>query len=82
HFIVIVGMGSDSKGKYFRFFDSATANLWDGTSTSNKLYFDSSSGLIKGTTQSQFRSTTNQYRNTDGKVIYTITHVRKSKYKP
>ncbi|MBK0383941.1 hypothetical protein I5M32_13310, partial [Pedobacter sp. SD-b] len=78
HFIVIVGMGSDSKGKYFRFFDSATANLWDGTSLRNKLYYNSTTGLIKGATSIP-NSNTNLYRDSKNNISYTITHVRRSK---
>lgn len=42
HFVVIVGMGSDSKGNYFHFYDNAVgtskAVLEVGTSAHNKLY--------------------------------------------
>jgi nucleoside 2-deoxyribosyltransferase len=78
HFIVIVGMDTDAKGKYFRFFDSGTANLWEGTSPANKLYFDSVTGLIKGTTSISSRNNT-VYRDPNGRISYTITHVRRSK---
>lgn len=83
HFVVIVGMGSDANGKYFRFYDSATNVRVISTSINNKLYYDENSGIISGTTEVAFanarRQETSQYRNSNGKVIYTITHIRRSK---
>ena len=70
HFIVIVGMGTDSNGKYFRFYDNATGALSNGTSTLNKLYYNSSTKLISGTSQAIPYSTG---------LNYTITMIRKSK---
>lgn len=70
HFIVIVGMGSDSTGKYFQFYDNATKVLSNGTSNLNKLYYNASSGLIRGTSQAQPYATG---------LTYTITMIRKSK---
>lgn len=70
HFIVIVGMGTDSNGKYFHFYDNATGDITNGTSPFNKLYYNSSTGLISGTSQAEPYSTG---------LTYTITMIRKSK---
>ncbi len=70
HFIVIVGMGTDSNGKYFQFYDNATGVLNNGTSLLNKLYYNSTTGLISGTSQAVPYSTG---------LTYTITMIRKSK---
>ena len=70
HFIVIVGMGTDSNGKYFQFYDNATGAISNGTSPLNKLYYNSSTGLISGTSQAVPYSTG---------LTYTITMIRKSK---
>lgn len=37
HFVVIVGMGIDEKGKYFQFMDNATNDRSTGASYSNRL---------------------------------------------
>lgn len=73
HFVVIVGMGEDAVGKYFTFFDNATNQKpfsSYGASPENKLYYDSSSGLITGTSNSD-------YSNNSG--LYILTMIRKSK---
>jgi hypothetical protein len=70
HFIVIVGMGTDSNGKYFQFYDNATGVITNGTSSLNKLYYNSATGLISGTSQAVPYSTG---------LTYTITMIRKSK---
>jgi hypothetical protein len=86
HFIVIVGMGTDAKGKYFRFYDNATSARQIGTSENNRLYYNETTGVISGTTEVAFenarRNNVPQYRDANGKVIYTITHIRRSKVKP
>ncbi|RYE19869.1 MAG: hypothetical protein EOP45_11955 [Sphingobacteriaceae bacterium] len=83
HFVVIVGMGSDANGKFFRFYDSATAARVIGTSANNKLYYNETTGVISGTTEvafaEAFRRGVPQYRDNNNKVIYTITHIRRSK---
>jgi len=48
HFVVIVGMGSDSQGNYFWFYDNITSNIIFGTAPSNKLYFNPSTGALTG----------------------------------
>lgn len=83
HFVVIVGMGTDAEGKFFRFYDSATKARLIGTSANNKLYYNETTGVISGTTEVAFARALQQgtpmYRNANGKVIYTITHIRRSK---
>lgn len=70
HFIVIVGMGTDTTGKYFQFYDNASGNTSQGASPLNKLYYNSRIGIISGTSQA------NPYAVG---LIYTITMIRKSK---
>ena len=48
HFIAIVGMGTDAKGKYYRFFDVGTTRIKIGTDPSNRLYYDSHTGSYSG----------------------------------
>jgi hypothetical protein len=70
HFVVIVGMGSDSSGKYFRFYDNAFGSSIQGASSQNKLYYDSITGLISGTSVTNFGATNSPY---------VLTMIRKSK---
>ena len=70
HFIVIVGSGSDSNGMYFTFYDNAAGDPVKGAHPSNKLYYDPSTGLIKGRSQTNYAS---QLRD------YIVTMIRKSK---
>ena len=72
HFVVIVAMGTDANGKYFRFYDSATSYPWKGTSNDNKLYY-TSSGLITGKSKTSY-ATSQSYMHD-----YIVTMVRKSK---
>lgn len=72
HFVVIVGMGTDANGKYFRFFDNATNYPSKGASSSNKLYYNETSGIIKG-------QTSVTYTNGTSLPLYTVTQIRKSK---
>ncbi|WP_145857136.1 hypothetical protein [Pedobacter suwonensis] len=72
HFVVIVAMGTDSKGKYFQFMDSATKIPAYGASFSNRLYYNSSTGKITGKTAIA------DYRNISGMHDYIVTQVRKS----
>jgi hypothetical protein len=69
HFIVIVGSGSDSGGNYFRFYDNASGDPDQGASDSNKLYYNSSTGKITGTSATSYASG----------LTYTVTMIRKSK---
>jgi len=73
HFIVIVGMGTDVKGKYFLFFDNASGSVSQGASNENKLYYNASNSKITGKTQCF------SYRNCCTKYDYIITQIRKSK---
>jgi hypothetical protein len=75
HFVVIVGMGTDSNGKnYFNFFDNGSYNRpyynW-GASLDNKFYFDSVTGSLMGS------SKTPLCYNMGG--TYQVTQIRKSK---
>jgi hypothetical protein len=71
HFIVIVGMGTDSNGKYFQFYDNASGNASQGASSLNKLYYNSATGIISGNSQTDYAN---------GQPLpYTITMIRKSK---
>ncbi|MFD1256297.1 hypothetical protein ACFQ3S_05770 [Mucilaginibacter terrae] len=82
HFVVITGMGTDATGQYFSFFDGATAYAWYGTSSQNKIYYNAEQGIFRGVTQVPFdpqHDSKAVYRNSAGKVIVTITHVRKTK---
>ena len=74
HFIVLVGMGSNSNGNYFQFYDNAAGNTSEGTSPLNLLYYDSSTGKITGKSQCSgyFNSVAHDY---------IITQIRKSKTK-
>ncbi|GEM50755.1 hypothetical protein EB1_05450 [Empedobacter brevis NBRC 14943 = ATCC 43319] len=69
HFIVIVGMGQDSSGKFLRFYDNATSNQSSGTHVDNKLYYNPSSGKLIGYSKASYAK---------GKS-YTLTMIRKSK---
>jgi hypothetical protein len=68
HFVVIVGMGKDSIGNYFSFYDNATSDIINGTSPNNKLYINTSTWSISGTSAVYGPS-----------VPYVLTMVRKSK---
>lgn len=73
HFVVIVGCGTDANGRnFFRFYDNASPNLDSGASANNRLYYDTNTGKITGT------STVN-YANLPPRYAYSITHIRKNK---
>lgn len=72
HFIVIVGMGQDSNGKYFQFYDNASGDPTQGANISNKLYYNSTTGIISG-------SSMTSYAINNGLNPYKITMIRKSK---
>lgn len=74
HFIVIVGMGSNSKGNYFQFYDNASSNTKEGTSSLNLLYYNPTTSTISGASQCSgyFSSVAHDY---------VITQIRKSKIK-
>ena len=72
HFIVIVGMGSDTNGKYFTFYDNASGIASQGANPNNKLYYNLSSGKITGSSQTDYAQNTGYYN-------YILTMIRKSK---
>lgn len=73
HFIVIVGMGTDANGaKYFTFFDNASGLVVEGASTLNKLYYNESTGIISGKSQTLYAKASNRYD-------YIVTQIRKNK---
>ncbi|MDR3025941.1 hypothetical protein [Chryseobacterium sp.] len=72
HFVVIVGMGTDSKGRYFRFYDNASGDVNQGTHPENKLYIKYPERIFTGKTQCL------GYR-ADTEYDYIMTMIRKSK---
>lgn len=72
HFVVIVGMGSDANGNYFRFFDNASGLSSKGANPANKLYYSSLTGKITG-------QSSTSYATAPGHYNYIITQIRKSK---
>ncbi|WP_431291836.1 hypothetical protein [Pedobacter sp. P26] len=72
HFVVVVGMGTDEKGKFLQFVDNATNNPSTGASFSNRLYYNSTTGKITG------KTAVTDYRNYPGMHDYIVTQVRKS----
>lgn len=74
HFIVIIGMGSNSNGNYFQFYDNASGNVSQGTNPLNLLYYNSSTHKISGKSQCSgyFNNVSHDY---------IITQIRKSKIK-
>ncbi len=69
HFVVIVGMGTDEYGNYFRFYDSGSRHIDLVTHPDNKLYFEND----KFTGKSKV-----DYANG---FTYRLTQIRKSKPK-
>ena len=74
HFVVIVGMGTDAKGQFFRFFDNASGNdpQNQGANPENKLYYNYSRKIFTGKTYCS------EYRNSV-EHDYILTMIRKSK---
>ena len=75
HFVVIVGMGSDSHGKYFTFYDNAsgvTPYQNYGANPNNKLYYYPTTGKITGASQTEYAQRASRYD-------YILTMIRKSK---
>ena len=70
HFIVIVGTGTDANGNYFTFYDNSTNHAAQGTSANNTLYYNPTTGLITGTSQTTYGLSLSPY---------TVTMIRKSK---
>ena len=76
HFVVIVGMGIDNKGKYFIFYDNASGKTPYqnfGANPNNKLYYKSITGLITGESSTQY------FNSVDVEHNYIMTQIRKSK---
>ena len=72
HFIVIIGMGTDANGIYFTFYDNASGDPSQGANTNNKLYYNPSTGLITGKSQTDYAKASFRYD-------YKVTMIRKSK---
>ncbi len=73
HYVVIVGMGSDSTGKFFRFYDNSTGVTEVGASPENKLYCDCTNFTLSGKGDPR-----NQYIQ-GGYGEYIVTQIRESK---
>lgn len=71
HFVVIVGMGNDGIGNYFKFYDCSAFKILLGTSNLNKLYIRTN-GQINGLS-------TSPYASSAGFHNYIITQIRRSK---
>ncbi len=69
HFIVIVGMGTNTTGKYLRFYDNASGVTSLGTNNLNLLYYNPTTGLISGASQTGYGQN----------KTYKLTMIRKSK---
>ena len=74
HFITIVGMGEDSVGKYFCFYDNAVVERDIGTSSENKLYCQPSVYSLEGTGDLR-----NGYIQDTKKKKYLVTQIRETK---
>jgi hypothetical protein len=73
HFVVIVGMGTDTVGNYFLFYDNSTAVAAVGTSDLNRLYVNcTDSSLVGNADPANSYATNSQYGN------YTVTQIRQS----
>lgn len=64
-------MGNDTNGKYFQFYDNADSEVAKGTSNLNKLYYNHNTGIMSGTSQTDYAQ--------DRGLVYTVTMIRKSK---
>ena len=73
HFVTIVGMGTDSTGKYFLFFDNSTRNVDVGTSSQNRLYCNCENFTIVGHTDPASTYGRGGYGQ------YQVTQIRESK---
>ena len=51
HFLVVVGMGNDDNGNYFRVYENATSDKSEGTNPENKLYYNPETVKIEGNKQ-------------------------------
>jgi hypothetical protein len=64
HFVTIVGTGQDEKGRYFVFYDNSSNLPQQGTNPSNKLYYNQTTGLIKGRSQTTYGLSVSEYEVT------------------
>ena len=78
HFVVIVGMDSDTKGNYFLFYDNADSSI--GTSTENRLYCNCKESKLVGNAdpKSRYSTITNRTTGTTIVLVYTVTSIRTS----
>lgn len=72
HFVVIVGMGHDSNGNYFIFYDNASGDPAQGANPNNKLYYNPTTGIISGQSQTSYALDPTMHP-------YIVTMIRKSK---
>jgi hypothetical protein len=70
HFVIIVGMGSDSIGNYFLFFDNAVSDSSVGASSENKLYCFCSDSKLEGV-----GDTRNGYIQGTSRKKYTVSRI-------
>ncbi len=70
HFVVIVGMGTTASGQiYFRFYDNMTSNPIYGANPLNLLFFNQSTGTLKGIFNGSSKRQTYKYQ---------VSQIRKS----
>jgi hypothetical protein len=73
HFVTVVGMGTDTTGNYFLFYDNATSVAVVGTSNANRIYVNcTDSSLIGNADSANSYATNSSYGN------YTVTQIRRS----
>lgn len=72
HYVVIVGMGTDSVGNYFLFYDNATGDNAMGTSDQNRIYANCETYELKG-------SGPNNYIQNSQYKSYIVTQIRETK---
>lgn len=81
HFIVIVGMGYEDGKNFLRYYDNAFGDPIKGTHSSNKLYYDTSTGLMRNTIKSNPQYDTGIFGSESVEYDYILTMIRKSKLK-
>lgn len=73
HFVTVVGMGTDTTGNYFLFYDNATGNTPIGTSNQNRLYVNCENFSIVGNADPA-----NDYATDSAYGNYTVSQIRRS----
>ena len=74
HHIVLVGSGVDPQGRsYYNFYDSATDNVGQGISSTNRLYYNLNSGTLTGNSAAPLDDNSN-----DGASGYQVTTIRRT----